>query len=130
MNQPFSIVIRLNVSIPRSELEATLGLVVDRYEATTGSATSYAQIDIAEKTDYWAAAHRLIWLIKNKLQSLSTTGSIEATSIDAAFLFRDGFMSASALIPAAVAQLAGEIGIDIQISMYRSSDDDLAGDPA
>jgi hypothetical protein len=130
MTQPLSIVIRLDVSIPRSALEAALGLVVDRYEPAAANATSYAQIDIAEEADYWAATHRLIWLIKDKLRVLSTAGSIKALSIDAAILFRDGAMSASALIPAAVAQLAGEIGIDIQISMYRTSSDDAADDRA
>jgi hypothetical protein len=77
MTQPFSIVIRIaDVSIPRSELEAALGLAVDRYETTPERATSYAQIDIAEEADYWAAAHRLIQTIKGELQALSSAGSI------------------------------------------------------
>jgi hypothetical protein len=127
MVQPLSIVIRLtDVSIPQSELEATLGRALDRYEETSEHAKNYAQIDIDEEEDYWAAVHRFFQPMKDKLQALSSAGSIGALTIDAALPFRDGVMSASAVIPSALAQLAGQIGIDIQISIYRSSSPDSA----
>jgi len=51
-------VIRLaDVSIPRSELEAALNLVLDRYETDPGRETNYAQINIDEEADCWAAAY-------------------------------------------------------------------------
>src|SRR5436305_3061642 len=42
--------------LSRSDLNASLGLQVDRYEASSGRA--YAQIDIADHRDKWAAALR------------------------------------------------------------------------
>jgi hypothetical protein len=122
MIQPLSIVIRLTeVSISRSELEATLGCTLDRYEEASEHAKNYAQIDIDKEEDYWAAAHRFIQPMNDKLQALSSAGAVGALTIDAALPFRDGVMSASTVIPSALAQLAGQIGIDIEISIYRSN---------
>jgi hypothetical protein len=54
-SQPLTIVIRIpDVALSRSDLNASLGLQVDRYEASSGRA--YAQIDIADHGDQWAAA--------------------------------------------------------------------------
>jgi hypothetical protein len=101
-------------------LEAVLGLPLDRYEAVPGHAPNYAQIDIPEGADYWANAHRLLEPIHHKLEALRSNGSIASMSIDAALPLRNDALSASALIPAAFARLAGQAGIDLEISIYRS----------
>jgi len=62
-SQPLTIVIRIpDVALSRSDLNASLGLQVDRYEASSGRA--YAQIDIADHGDKWAAALDLIQSIR------------------------------------------------------------------
>jgi len=125
--QPFSIVIRLaDVSIPRSELEAALNLVLDRYETDPGRETSYAQIYIDEEADYWAAAHRTMLPLKDKLQTLTSARSIGALVLDAALPFRNNLVAVSTVVPSALARLAGQIGIDIEISIYLTQSADLA----
>jgi len=62
-SQPLTIVIRIpDVALSRSDLNASLGLQVDRYEASSGR--PYAQIDIADHGDKWAAALDLIQSIR------------------------------------------------------------------
>jgi len=125
--QPFSIVIRLaDVAIPRSELEAALNLVLDRYEIDPGRETNYAQINIDEEADCWAAAYQIMLPLKDKLQALSSAGSIGALSLDAALPFWDNLIAVSTVIPSPLAQLAGQIGIDIEISIYLTQSPDLA----
>jgi hypothetical protein len=120
-------VIRLaDVSIPRSELEAALNLILDRYDIDPGGKTNYAQINIDEEADCWAAAYRTMLPLKDKLQALSSAGSIGALSLDAALPFRDNLIAVSTVIPSPLAQLAGQIGIDIEISIYLTQSPDLA----
>lgn len=125
--QPMSIVVRIaDVSIRRSELETALNLVLDRYETDRRGVSNYAQIHIEDEVDYWAAAHRMLLQLKDKLQALSSAGSIGALSLDAALPFHDDLMAGSTVIPSALAQLTGEIGIDIEISIYRTENPDAA----
>jgi hypothetical protein len=54
-SQPLTIVIRIpNVILSLSDLNASLGLEVDRYEMSSESAC--AQINIADCDDQWGAA--------------------------------------------------------------------------
>lgn len=123
--QPMSIVIRIaDVSIPRADLEAALNLAVDRYEIDRRGVTNYAQIYIGEEADYWAAAYRTMLQLTDKLQALSSAGSIGAISLDAALSFHDDLMAGSTVIPFRLAQLAGQTGIDIEISIYRTQSPD------
>jgi hypothetical protein len=125
--QPMSIVIRIaDVSIPRADLEAALNLALDRYETGRRGVTNYAQINIEEEADYWAAASRTMLQLKDKLQALSSAGSIGAISLDAALSFHDDLMAGSTLIPSPLAYLAGQTGIDIEISVYRTQSPDEA----
>jgi hypothetical protein len=52
-------------------------------------------------------------------------GSIGALSLDAALPFCDDLIAVSAVIPSPLAQLAGQIGIDIEISIYRTQSPNL-----
>ena len=125
--QPMSIVIRIaNVVIPRVDLEAALDLALDRYESDRKGLSNFAQINIEEEADYWAAASRTMLQLKDKLQALSSAGSIGAMSLDAGLLFHDDLMAGSILIPSRLAHLAGQTGIDIEISVYRSQSPDTA----
>lgn len=125
--QPMSIVIRIaGVLIPRADLEAALNLVLDRYETDRSGVTNFAQINIEEEADHWAAASRTMLQLKDKLQALSAAGSIGAISLDAAVSFHDDLMAGSTLIPSPLAYLAGQTGIDIEISVYRTQSPDEA----
>jgi hypothetical protein len=118
---PLSIVIRLaDVTITRPDLEAALDSLLDRYEPTRGHSVHYAQIDVVEGTDYWAGALSLIGKLNGKIQPLLANQSIGTLSLDVALPFNDGTMSASAVIPSALAEAAGKLGADIEISIYRT----------
>jgi len=123
--QPMSIVIPIaNVVIPRADLEAALDLALDRSETDRKGIANFAQINIEEEADYWAAASRTMLQLKDKLRALSSAGSIGAISLDAALPFHDDLMAGSTVIPFRLAQLAGQMGIDIEISIYRTQSRD------
>jgi len=63
--------------------------------------------------------------LKDKLRALSSAGSIGALSLDAALPFRDNLVAVSTVIPSPLAELAGQIGIDIEISIYLTQSADL-----
>ena len=74
-SQPLTIVIRIpDVALSRSDLNASLGLQVDRYGASSGR--PYAQIDIADHGDKWAAALDLIQSMRAFIPGLVSGGAI------------------------------------------------------
>jgi hypothetical protein len=119
--QPLSIVIRIpGVTLPRSDLETVLGLLLDRYEQPSDRAPGYAQIDIADDRDQWAAALDCIQSIGARIQRLVSDNLIGSSQVDVALGFPSSALSTSLTIPARLAAVAGETGIDIAISVYRT----------
>lgn len=117
-SQPLTIVIRIpDVALSRSDLNLSMGLEVDRYEASFGRA--YAQIDIAISEDQWAAALDCIQSVRAVIPRLLSEGSIGAPSLDIAMDFPHSSLSKSLTVPADLAAAAGEAGIGIQVSVYR-----------
>jgi hypothetical protein len=117
--QPLAIVIRIpNVALSRSDLNASLGLEVDRYEATSDRA--YAQIDIADDRDQWVVALDRIQSIRAFVQGLVSRGLIGAPSLDVAVGFPRSSLSKSLTIPAGLAAAAGAAGIDVHLSIYKT----------
>src|SRR6476620_9589839 len=107
-SQPLTIVVRIpDVALSRSDLNASLGLQVDRYEASSGR--PYARIDIADHGDKWAAALDLIQSIRAFfIPRLVSGGAIETPSLDVAMAFPHASLSTSLTIPAQLAAAAGE----------------------
>jgi len=117
--QPLTIVIRIpNVALSRSDLNASLGLQVDRYEALHERA--YAQIDIADCEDQWAAALDRIRSIHAFIPGLISGGVIGRPSLDVAMAFSHSSLSKSLTIPAQLAAAAGEAGMDVELSVYQT----------
>ena len=115
-SQPLTIVTRLpDVALSRSDLNASLGLQVDRYEASSGR--PYAQIDIADHGDKWAAALDLIQSIRAFIPGLVSGGAIGTPSLDVAF---HSSLSKSLTIPAQLAAAEGEAGMEVQLSVYQT----------
>ena len=119
-SQPLTIVIRIpDVALSRSDLNASLGLQVDRYEASSGR--PYAQIDIADHGDKWAAALDLIQSIRAFMPGVvSGEGAIGTPSLDVAMAFPHSSLSKSLTIPAQLAAAAGEAGMEVQLSVYQT----------
>jgi hypothetical protein len=114
-SQPLTIVIRIpDVALSRSDLNASLGLQVDRYEASSGRA--YAQIDIADHGDKWAAALDLIQSIRAFIPGLVSGGAIGTPSL----AFPHSSLSKSLTIPAQLAAAAGEAEMEVQLSVYQT----------
>jgi hypothetical protein len=85
-SQPLTIVIRIpDVALSRSDPNASLGLQVERYEASSGRA--YAQIDTADHGDQWAAALDRIQSIRAFILGLASGGAIGTPSLDVAMAF-------------------------------------------
>ncbi|MFB6460224.1 hypothetical protein [Bradyrhizobium tunisiense] len=106
------------MALSRSDLNALLGLQVDRYEESSQGA--YAQIDIADCAGQWAAALDRIQSIRTIIPRLISAGSIRTPSLDVAMVFPHSSLSESLIIPADLAAAAGEAGIDIQLSVYKT----------
>jgi hypothetical protein len=119
--QPLSIVIRMpNVVLSRSDLDASLGLAVDRYEPSSDHTPGYAQIDIADDRDQWDAALACIQSIRAAIQELVSKDLIAAPNLDVAIGFPSTTMSKSLTIPASLTAAAGEAGMDIDLSVYQT----------
>jgi len=107
-----------NVTVTLLELEAALQCQVARYERSGSS--SYAQLDISETSDQWSAATQCIRAVSERIERLISEGAIGRPSLDIALRFPGLSLSASASIPASLAEAAGRAGMDIDISMYRT----------
>ena len=115
-SQPLSIVVRIpDVALSRSDLDAALGLEVDRYESSPGRA--YAQIDIG---DQWDAALACVQSVRAVILRLVAEGSIGAPSLDIAMVFPHSYLSKTLTIPADLAAIAGGAGMDVQLSVYKT----------
>jgi hypothetical protein len=120
-SQPLSIVIRFgDVAISRTELERALGCELSRYEPNSARSTHYAQIDVAEATDYWSAALEKIQALPSTIGQLISDGSIGSICLDVAIAFPDKVMSTSSIVPFALAEAVGRLGVDIELSIYRT----------
>ncbi|WP_143198631.1 hypothetical protein [Bradyrhizobium sp. AS23.2] len=106
------------MALSRSDLNALLGLQVDRYEAS--SRRVHAQIDIADGGDQWAAALDCIQSIRATIQRLVSEGSIGTPSLDVAMVFPHSSLSKFLTVPADLAAAAGEAGMDVQLSVYKT----------
>lgn len=118
-SQPLTIVIRIpDVILSHSDLNASLGLNVDRYE--TSSEGAYAQIDIANSKDQWSAALDCVRTIRAVIPRLVSDGSIGTPSLDLAMGFPHASLSKSLIVPRDLAAAAGEAGMDVQLSVYKT----------
>jgi hypothetical protein len=119
--QPLAIVIRIpNVVLSRSDLDASFGLAVDRYEPSSDHTPGYAQIDIADDGDQWAAAFDCVQSIRASIQRLVSEGLIGAPTLDVAMDFPGSWLSKSLTIPARLVAVAGETGMDVEVSVYKT----------
>ena len=121
--QPLSIVIRIpDVILSRSDLEAALGRPLDRYKQTRDNASTFAQINIPDDQDRWAAALDCVQSISARIQRLVSENLIGSSQMDIAVAFPSSAVMRSLEIPARLVAAAGEAGLDINISVYLTSD--------
>ncbi|WP_156435760.1 hypothetical protein [Bradyrhizobium lablabi] len=99
-----------------------MGLPLDRYEQPTDRVSAYAQIDIPDDQDRWAAALDCVQSIGARLQRLVSENLIESPQMDIAVAFPSSAVMRSLVIPAQLTAAAGEAGMEIGISIYLSSD--------
>ena len=91
-SRPLTIVIRIpDVALSRSDLNASLGLQVDRYEAS----------------------------LFNHI-SPTSGGAIGTPRLDVAMAIPHSSLSKSLTIPAQLAAAAGEAGMEVQLSVYQT----------
>ncbi|MGJ5133841.1 hypothetical protein [Bradyrhizobium oligotrophicum] len=122
--RPLCIVIRIpDAALSREELEAALGGPLSRHEPSRDGTSAYAQIDIADDPDEWAAAIDCVQSVGDALRKLSVDGRIGSPILDVAVTFPSSLASTSLKIPAPLAAAAGQVGIGIEVSIYCTSDD-------
>jgi hypothetical protein len=118
-SQPLTIVIRIpDVALSRSESECLVGATSRLVWAS--SERPFAQIDIADHGDKWAAALDLIQSIRAFIPGLVSGGAIGTPSLDVAMAFPHSSLSKSLTIPAQIAAAAGEAGMEVQLSVYQT----------
>jgi hypothetical protein len=123
--QPLTMVIRIpDVKISRAELNSSLKLDADRYEDSRHHAGKYAQIDIADSEDQWQAAILCVQSVSKPIRELLSAGLIGTPTLDVALALPDSSLTRSWIIPADLAAAAGGAGIDIEVSVYLSSEVD------
>ena len=121
MEAALSIVVRIQkVVTPRAQLEAALGMPVDRYE-TIKDGTFYSQIDVRDSADPWQEAVPLVESIAAPLRRLTEAELVGFVSLDVAFALKDTRYTITSTVPRAV--LAALVGADLglDVSLYRSS---------
>jgi hypothetical protein len=78
------------------------------------------RIDISETSDQWSAAIECTRAVSGLIERLVSEGAIGRPSLDVALRLPNLALSASASIPASLAEAAGRAGMDIVISVYRT----------
>lgn len=121
--RPLCIVIRIpSTTLSRDELEAALRGRLSRYEPSGDGTSAYAQIDIADEPDAWAAALDCLQSAGDALRRLNADGRIKSPVLDIAVPFPSSLAATSLKVPAALAAVAGQAGISIEISIYCTCD--------
>ncbi|MDQ0471644.1 hypothetical protein [Labrys wisconsinensis] len=127
---PFAAVLRLgDVALLRPALEAELGLALDRYEPARQGPLHHAQASFELETEGWTALAAWLGQVGPPLRRLRERSAVGSAALDLAIAFRQGAVAASALIPATVAEAAGRHGIDLELSVYLTSDEDRRDAP-
>lgn len=117
-----SFVIRMtDVRLSQQELEATLGIALDRYEPSRHGTLHYAQVCMAHDAAEWSAVAEFLELIGPRIKELSDRRAIGAATMDFHLPFWDNKVAMSSKLPARVASLAGQNLIDIETSVYLTS---------
>jgi hypothetical protein len=109
------------VRMTKVALETELKTELFRYEPARSGDGHYAQIDIPDRKDIWVSVIDCVQGFGEALISLRQRGQIGAMSIDVGVPFRDDAAMKSVIVPSEVALVLGKYGVDIEISIYRTS---------
>ncbi|MDB5736045.1 MAG: hypothetical protein JWP16_2393 [Alphaproteobacteria bacterium] len=112
-----------DVQMTKVDLEAALNIQLDRYEPMRKTSAHYAQIDIDDDEDIWRAAIDCASKVGPTLFTLRKDGLIGSASVDLAVRFRDEMVSLTITAPSEAAAILGQYGLDIQFSVYVTSED-------
>jgi hypothetical protein len=112
-----------DVQMTKADLEAALNIGLDRYEPMRKSSAHYAQIDISDDKEIWHAISDCVSKVGSSLFTLRQDGLIGSTSVDLAVRFREDLLSLTITAPSEAASALGQYGIDIQFSVYATSED-------
>jgi hypothetical protein len=128
---PFAVVLRLSdVALAKTELEATLGVTVYRYERAQAGPLHHAHIDVVAddgeasgKTALWGEIVTGVERIGPAIQQLKQKHAIGGASLDLAVSFPEALALVSYTLPSHVAKIVVRHGIDVEFSVYRGNGD-------
>ena len=123
--QPFAAVLRLEgVAASQAQLETVLGTKLDRYEPFRQASSNYAQADMpVEIGDCWQAIETYVRAVGPRIAALRQQHEIRAAIIDLAVSFDARSATLSVRLPSHLAETIGRHGVDVEISVYLTSDD-------
>jgi hypothetical protein len=123
-SHPFSAVLRFSdVAISQTALEAALGTKLDRYEPAREGSLHYAQVNMPLENNAWNAIVDCIQRVGPQISALRQERLIGSTTIDLAVSFEEHLAAISVKLPSHTAEAVGRYGVDIEFSVYLSSDD-------
>ncbi|HEV2552074.1 MAG TPA: hypothetical protein VGU20_32500 [Stellaceae bacterium] len=122
---PFAVILRLSdVALAKTELEATLGATVYRYERERAGPLHQAHIDVLvddgaahAKADLWAEIVAGVTRIGPAIGKLKQKHAVGRASLDLAVSFPEALALVSYALPSHVAKIVGQHGIDIEFSV-------------
>ena len=124
-SQIFSAVLRIgDAAMARAALEAALGITLERYEPARTGSLHYAQVALPIEKDVWASILDRVRALGPRISVLRQECLIGSTCIDLAVSFAEGQMTLSVLVPSYAAEAIGRYGIDIEFTVFPTSDDE------
>lgn len=119
--RPLSTVIRISeVVLTKEALEAALQAKLDRYGPDKSGSKNYAQLDIG--SGGWDNVIDYVNTIGPKLCALRKDQLIGVVTIDVAVAFRDNAAAISVNMPSHAAEAISRFGMDIEFSIYSTSE--------
>ena len=128
---PFAVILRLSdVTLDKTDLEATLGATLYRYQRAHAGLLHHAHIDVladggeaGATADLWGEIVAGVTRIGPAIQKLKQKHAIGRASLDLAVSFPEAFALVSYALPSHVAKLVGQHDIDVDFSVYRGNGD-------
>jgi hypothetical protein len=111
-----------DVVISKADLEVALQTKLDRFEPARSGSLQYAQLDVPMENG-WRTVVDWIETIGPRISALRQEGLVGPASVDLAIAFGPGKISLSIEVPSYAAEVIGRHGIEIEFSVYLTSDE-------
>ncbi len=124
VTNPLSAVLRIDqITTEKAELELALGSQVERFQLRRDGSSFFAQLNIPIARSAWDDVSNFVQKFGARILALQTDRRIGSAVIDMAFPIDDRMATASIGLASHVAAIIGKFGIDLEFSIYSTSND-------